>query len=80
MVKLTLAEAYTILGLPSTYATSTTPPSEDEIKKAYRKMAVKTHPDKNQDDPVSLLSLLFFLLLLCFSLLRNILYESSDLA
>ena len=35
---------YNVLGVDKTA-------SEDEIKKSYRKMAMKWHPDRNPDNP-----------------------------
>lgn len=44
MPSLTLDEAYGILGLTSSA-------SEAEVKSAYKRLALKTHPDKNPDNP-----------------------------
>ena len=44
MSKLSLQDAYKALGINENASIS-------EIKSAYKKLALKTHPDKNMDDP-----------------------------
>lgn len=57
--RLSQEEAYELLGLDPDADTEYTP---DEIKKAYRKKSLATHPDKN---PVSPSSCLLVVLLCC---------------
>jgi len=42
--KLTQAECYSVLGLDEGA-------SEEEVRKSYKKLALRTHPDKNPNDP-----------------------------
>ena len=44
MPHMSIGDAYNLLGV-------TEQSSEDEIKKAYKKLALRTHPDKNPNDP-----------------------------
>lgn len=43
--------------------------SQDDIRKAYRKAALKFHPDKNKDDPAAAEK---FKGLLCLSVCRSV--------
>jgi DnaJ domain len=48
-MKLTVVEAHAVLGV----AVSA---SADDKKRAYRKLALLSHPDKNRDDPTAKVS------------------------